>query len=172
VSPSQVDAAAFASAWLLRKAADLSVSVGTIRAWDRTSLGVAQGVSWTLRRAAAGFGQSIRAVESSSDTRVACYRPSGVLGLRGIFRGTITHSEREFEWRANRHLGRQFTLTEDGAPLAQFNARTEPRPVVASVDDLGRVEPLLILFCCHLTKQVVEVAKLAPMTGMGDAIGG
>jgi len=56
--------------------------------------------------------------------------------------------------------------------LAQFNARTEPRPVVASVDDPGRVEPLLILFCCHLTKQVVEVAKLAPMTGMGAAIGG
>jgi len=36
--------------WLLRKAADLSVSVGTIRAWDRASLGVIVSRSCCCRR--------------------------------------------------------------------------------------------------------------------------
>jgi len=144
--------------------------IGTLRNLSRYGAEIeAQGVAWTLRRAGLLSGQLIHAVERSSDTRVASYRPSGFLG--GIYRGAIEHSEREFEWRENRRLGVEFTLTEGGVLLAHFVARTEPRPVVASVDDLSRVEPLVLLFGCHLAKQLVEVGKFAPMTGGGAASG-
>ncbi len=143
--------------------------VGTLRNLSRYGAEIeAQEMSCILRRTGMGFGQSIRAVDTSSGTRVAYYRAGGLLGLRGINRGTIEHAEREFAWGSNKLFGRQFTLTEGGVSLAQFTAGTEPKPVVVSVDDLTRVDPLVLLFSCHLAKQLVEVSKLAPLSGAGS----
>jgi hypothetical protein len=82
----------------------------------------AGGASRTLRRAAAGSGQTIHPRERTSGDRVSSYLPSGFLHLRGIYAGKITYGERMLEWRANHQLGRQFTLTESGATLARFAA--------------------------------------------------
>jgi hypothetical protein len=75
-------------------------------------------------------------------------------------------------WRANHQLGRQFTLTEGGAALARFAADSGQRPVSASVEDLSRLEPLLLLFCCHIVKQAVDTAKVGAIAGAEPAIGG
>jgi hypothetical protein len=132
--------------------------IGTLRSLPRFAAEIeAGGVSWTLRRAAAGFGQAIRARESSSGDRVGNYVPNGFLHLRGIYAGTITCGERVLGWRANRQLGRQFTLTESGATLAQFVAGSGSRPVSASVEESILTEPLIVLFCCHIVKQGVDV---------------
>ena len=136
--------------------------VGTLRALPRFVSEIeADGVSWTLRRAAGGFGQTIRARENASGDPVSSYVPSGFLHLRGIYAGKLTRGERVLEWRANHQLGRQFTLTEGGSLLAQLTAGSGSRPVSASVEDLTRLEPLLLLFCCHIVKQAVDIAKLA-----------
>ena len=59
--------------------------IGTLRALPRLAAEIeAGGVSWTLRRAAAGFGQTIYARDSTSGDRVGSYVPSGFLHLRGI----------------------------------------------------------------------------------------
>src|ERR1017187_906445 len=147
--------------------------VGTLRALPRFVSEIeADGVSWTLRRAAGGFGQTIRARENASGDPVSSYVPSGFLHLRGIYAGKLTRGERVLEWRANHQLGRQFTLTEGGSPLARFAAGSGSRPVSASVEDLSRLEPLLLLFCCHIVKQAVDTAKVAAVAGTEAAIGG
>jgi hypothetical protein len=134
--------------------------IGTLRALPRfASVIEAGGVSWTLRRAAGGFGQTIRAVETASGSRVSTYVPNGFLNLRGIYAGTLTHGERQFEWRANRQLGRQFTLSEADASLAHFVAGSVAQPVSVSIEQTGRLEPLVVLFCCHIVKQVIETAR-------------
>jgi hypothetical protein len=136
--------------------------IGTLRSLPRFAAEIeAGGVSWTLRRAAAGFGQTIRACESTSGDRVGAYVPGGFLHLRGIYAGKLTCSERVLGWRANHQLGRQFTLTESGATLARFVAGSGSRPVSASVEDSILVDPLLVLFCCHIVKQAVDTAKVA-----------
>ena len=147
--------------------------IGTLRALPRFAAEIeAGGVSWTLRRAAAGFGQTIHARESTSGERVGSYVPSGFLHLRGIYAGKLTCGERVLEWRANHQLGRQFTLTESGATLARFAAGSGSRPVSASVEDSGQLEPLLLLFCCHIVKQAVDTGKVGAIAGTEAAIGG
>jgi hypothetical protein len=147
--------------------------IGTLRALPRFAAEIeADGTSWTLRRAAAGFGQTIHARENGTREPVSSYVPSGFLHLRGIYAGKLTRGERVLEWRANHQLGRQFTLTEGGSALARFAAGSDTQPVAASVEDLGRLEPLLLLFCCHIVKQAVDTAKVAAVVGTEAAIGG
>ena len=147
--------------------------IGMLRALPRFAAEIeADGVSWTLRRTAGGFGQTIYAHESVTGQRVSSYMPNGFLHLRGIYAGKLTRGERVLEWRANHQLGRQFTLTEHGAVLARFAAGSGSRPVSASVADLSRLEPLLLLFCCHIVKQAVDTAKVATVAGTEVAIGG
>jgi hypothetical protein len=134
--------------------------IGTLLALPRLAAEIeAGGVSWTLRRAAAGFGQTIHARESTSGDRVGSYVLSGFLHLRGIFAGKLTCGERVFDWRANHQLGRRFTLSDSGATLARFAAGSESRPVSVSVEDLSQLEPLLLLLCCHIVKQAVDIAR-------------
>ena len=132
----------------------------------------AEGVSWTLRRAAGGFGQTIYARESASGQRVSAYVPNGFLHLRGIYAGKLTRGERMLEWHANHQLGHQFTLTQDGTVLARFAAGSGSIPVSASVEDLRHLEPLLLLFCCHIAKQAVDSAQVAAVAGTEAALGG
>lgn len=147
--------------------------VGTLRALPRFAAEIeAGGVSWTLRRAAGGFGQAIHARENAGGARVCSYVPSGFLHLRGIYAGRITRGERVFAWHANHQLGRQFTISEGGAVLARFAAASGPSPVSASVDDLSQFEPLILLLCCHIAKQAADTAQLGAAAGAGVAIGG
>ncbi len=147
--------------------------IGTLRAPPRLAAEIeAGGVSWTLRRSAAGFGQTIYARDSTSGDRVGSYVPSGFLHLRGIYAGKLTCGKRVLEWRANHQLGRQFTLTESGATLARFAAGSGSRPVSASAEDSSQLEPLLLLFCCHIVKQAVDTAKVSTVAGTEAAIGG
>ncbi len=146
--------------------------IGTLRALPRFAAEIeADGVAWTLRRAAGGFGQTIYARASGGDL-VSSYVPSGFLHLRGIYAGKLTRGARVLDWRANHQLGTHFTLSEDGAGLAQFDVGSTARPVSASVKDLRRVEPLLLLFCCHIVKQAVDTANVGVVAGAEAAIGG
>ena len=63
-------------------------------------------------------------------------------------------------------------MTSIGSALARFAAGSGPHPVAVSVEDLGRVEPLLLLFCCHIVKQAGDTAKVAAVTGTEAGIGG
>jgi hypothetical protein len=124
-----------------------------------------------LRRAVGGIGQIIRARDNASGERVCSYVPHGVLHLRGIFAGTIHRGDHELAWRADHQLGHRFTLSDDGAELARFAAGSASRPVTASIGEVDRVEPLLLLFCCHLAKQAVDTARVGAAAAVGVAAG-
>jgi hypothetical protein len=147
--------------------------IGTLQVLPRFGAEIeADGASWTLRRAARGFGQTIHARENAGGDPVSSYIPNGFLHLRGIYAGKLIRGEHVLDWRANRQLGRQFTLSEGGSPLARFAAGSGARPVSVSLEDLSRLEPLLLLFCCHIVKQAVDTAKVAAVAGADAAIGG
>jgi hypothetical protein len=114
----------------------------------------AGGTTWKVRR---GLGHVINAADSGTGTREARYVPSGFLRLRGIYRGTIHLGERELDWRAEHHMSDHFTLREAGAVVARFDAGSEPLPVTVALYGLHHLEPLPLLFCCHIVKRVVDM---------------
>jgi hypothetical protein len=125
----------------------------------------ADGTSWRLRRARLSFAGVIEATDAATGARVARYVPSGFLGLRGIYRGTIHLAERELEWRADHHMGEHFTLREAGDVLAELDAGTDEYPVSVALFGLRHVDPLPLLFCCHMVKRVVDMTMEAGSPG-------
>jgi hypothetical protein len=140
--------------------------MGTLRTLRRFGAEIeAAGTAWTLRRAGLGFGQTIIAVDSSTGERVARYRPSGLLRVRGVYRGTISVGERELDWQANHQMGSHFTLRESGDALAEFDAGSDARPVSMVLYGLRHLEALPLLFCCYIVKQVVDATMTAGSPG-------
>jgi hypothetical protein len=141
--------------------------LGTLRSGRRFAAELeADGTSWRVRR---GIGHTITATDPATGTRVARYVPSGFLRLRGIYRGTIELDERELEWRADHHMGEHFTLRESGYALAKFDAGTDARPVSVALFGLDHLEPLPLLFCCHIVKRVVDMTMQAGSPGAPPA---
>jgi hypothetical protein len=135
--------------------------VGTLDALPRYAAQLTAGdTSWRCKRAAMGFGQVINAVEAVGGERAARYVPNGFLRLRGIYAGELRVGERAWTWRANRQLGRHFTLRDGDETLAELDAGSAAQPVRAQLADLARVEPLVLLLCCHIVKQAVDIAAL------------
>ena len=89
----------------------------------------ASGESWRLSRAAFGFGQTIVALDAADGSPKARYVPRGFLHLRGIYGGELRIGGRVLGWRANRQLGRRFSLTEGEEEIATFEAGSAAKPV-------------------------------------------
>lgn len=146
--------------------------VGTLRELPRFAAQLeADGASWTVRRAMLGMGQTIRATDTATGAPVASYVPSGFLHLRGIYRGTIRHGDRTLAWRANRQLGHEWNLTENGVTLAHFTAGSQAQPAHVTLDDPAAVGSLLLLLCCHIVKQSADTAKVASVAATASAAG-
>jgi hypothetical protein len=144
--------------------------VGTLDALPRYAAQItAGGTSWRCKRAAMGFGQIINAVEVAGGERAGRYVPNGFLHLRGIYAGSLLVGERAWTWRANRQLGRHFTLSDGAETLAEFDAGSVQQPVRAHLADLSRVDPLVLLFCCHIVKQAVDTASIGAKVAVGTA---
>jgi hypothetical protein len=140
--------------------------LGTLRSLRRFAAEIeADGTSWNLRRAALGFGQIINATDADTGTRVARYVPSGRLHLRGIYGGTIELDHRELDWKANQRMGTHFTVSEAGARLAEFDAGSDAQPVSVELYGLRHLEPLPLLFCCHIVKRIVDMTMVAGSPG-------
>ena len=133
--------------------------VGTLRSKRRFNAEIeADGTSWKLRRAALGFGQIISATDSDTGARVARYVPRGRLHLRGVYGGTIHLDDgRELDWHAEHRMASHFTVREDGARLAEFDAGSDELPVTVELYGLRHLEALPLLFCCHIVKQIVDM---------------
>jgi len=132
--------------------------VGTLRSLRRFNAVIeADGTSWELRRAALGLGQIINATDAVTGERAARYVPRGRLHMRGIYGGTIHLDHRELEWNAEHRMASHFTVKEDGAMLAQFDAGDDDLPVTVALYGLRHLEPLPLLFCCHIVKQIVDM---------------
>lgn len=71
----------------------------------------------------------------------------------------------------SRKSGRSEPFPERGAKLARFAAGSGSRPVSASLEDASQLEPLLLLFCCHIVKQAVDTAKVGAGAAIEAAIG-
>lgn len=129
--------------------------LGTLRGKRRHAADIeADGSSWKVRQ---GFGGILKATDLATGAAVARYVPGGFLHLRGIYRGTLHLDERELEWRADHHMAEHFTLRESGDILAQFDAGSDERPVSVALFGLHHLEPLPLLFCCHIVKRVVDM---------------
>jgi hypothetical protein len=140
--------------------------LGTLRSARRHRAEIeADGTSWRLRRARLSFAGVIEATDAATGARVARYVPSGFVGLRGIYRGTIHLDERELDWRADHHMGEHFTLRGSGDVLAEFEAGSDERPVSISLFGLHHIETLPLLFCCHMVKRVVDMTMEAGTPG-------
>jgi hypothetical protein len=117
----------------------------------------ADGTKWRLRRTGLGFGGMITATNAVTGAREADYAPGGFLRLRGIYRGSIRFGERELEWRGDHHMAEHFVLRESGERVAEFQAGTDAAPVAVELFGLHHLEPLPLLFCCHIVKRVVDM---------------
>jgi hypothetical protein len=134
--------------------------LGTLRSARRHAGEIeADGETWRIRRSRLGFGGIIKATNAATGALEARYLPSGFLRLRGIYRGTIRigEPERELEWRADHHMSEHFTLREAGARVAEFQAGSDAVPVTVERFGLHQLEPLPLLFCCHIVKRVVDM---------------
>lgn len=132
--------------------------VGTLRTRRRFGAEIeAGGSAWRLRRGGLGFGHVITATDTATGTREGRYVPAGFLRLKGIWRGTLCLGERELDWSADGHLSEHFALRESGTVVARFDAGAEPAPVSVALYGLHHLEPLPVLFCCHLVKRVVDL---------------
>lgn len=137
--------------------------LGTLQSGRRSGAEIeAEGTSWRVRR---GFGRVINATDAGSGARVARYVPGGFLRLRGIYRGTIELEGREFDWRADHHMGERFTLRESGDVLAKFDAGSDAQPVSVALFGLHHLEALPLLFCCDIVKRVVDMTMDAGSPG-------
>lgn len=134
----------------------------------------ASGESWRLSRAAFGFGQTIVAVDAADGSPKARYVPRGFLHLRGIYGGELRIGGRVLGWRANRQLGRRFSLTEGEEEIATFEAGSAAKPVRLELVLPDRLQPLelLLLLCCHIVKQAVDTATIGVATGAATAAAG
>jgi hypothetical protein len=132
--------------------------LGTLRSGRRHTAEIeADGTTWRLRRARLSFAGAIDATDSATGARAARYVPSGFVGLRGIYRGTIDVDGRELDWRGDHHMAEHFTLRESGDVLAEFDAGSDEYPVRVALFGLHHLEPLPLLFCCHIVKRVVDM---------------
>jgi hypothetical protein len=132
--------------------------IGTLRSQRRFNAEIeADGTTWKLRRAALGFGQIINATDAATGTRVGRYVPRGRLHMRGIYGGTIELDGRELDWHAEHRMASHFTVREGGAKLAEFDAGSNELPVTVALYGLRHLEPLPLLFCCHIVKQIVDM---------------
>ena len=122
----------------------------------------AGGTAWTLKRS---LGHVITATDTATGARAARYIPSGFLRLKGIWRGTLHLGERRLDWTADGHLSDHFTLREDSAVVARFDAAAEPAPVRVALYGLHHLDPLPVLFCCHIVKRVVDLTMEAGSPG-------
>jgi hypothetical protein len=48
-------------------------------------------------------------------------------------------------------------VRESGDIVAQFDAGSDAQPVTVSLFGLHHLEPLPLLFCCHIVKRVVDL---------------
>src|ERR1700678_2249060 len=129
--------------------------VGSLRNLKRFSAEIRAGdAAWTLRRALGGAGEVINASDSASGARVGRYVPRGFLHLRGVFRGTLTAGGTSYDWRAKHQLSSHFAVSCRSLELAHFDAGPQAQPVRVEIEDLAAIEPLVLLFCCHLVKQM------------------
>jgi hypothetical protein len=132
--------------------------IGTLRGRRRFNSDIeAGGTTWRIRRAALGLGQIITATDAATGTRAARYVPRGRLHMRGIYGGVIQLDERTLDWDAQRRMSSHFTVREDGAKLAEFDAGSNDLPVTVALFGLHHLEPLPLLFCCHIVKQIVDM---------------
>jgi hypothetical protein len=146
--------------------------VGSLRNLKRFSAEIRAGdAAWTLRRALGGVGQVINASDSASGARVGRYVPHELLHLRGVFGGTLTAGETSYDWRARHQLSGHFTVSSAGVELAHFDAGPQAQPVRVHIEDLTVLEPLALLFCCHLVKQMADTAKVGTVAAAGVAVG-
>jgi hypothetical protein len=113
----------------------------------------------------------IIASDGASGARVGRYVPHGFLHLRGVFRGTLTAGETSYDWRAKHQLSSHFAVSSEGVELAHFDAGPQAQPVRVQVEDLTALEPLALLFCCHLVKQMADTAKVGAVAAAGVAVG-
>jgi hypothetical protein len=146
--------------------------VGSLLNLKRFSAEIRAGdAAWTLRRALGGIGQVINASDSASGARVGRYVPHGILHLRGVFSGTLTAGGTSYDWRARHQLSSHFAVSSGGAELAHFDAGPQAQPVRVEVEHLAALEPLTLLFCCHLVKQMADTAKVGVVAAAGVAGG-
>lgn len=147
--------------------------IGTLRSERRFGATIeAGGESWRLSRAAFGFGQTIVALDAADGSPKARYVPRGFLHLRGIYGGELRIGGRVLGWRANRQLGRRFSLTEDEGEIATFEAGSAAKPVRLELVVPDRLQPLELLLCCHIVKQAVDTATIGVATGAATAAAG
>lgn len=140
--------------------------IGTLRSQRRFNAEIeAGGTTWRLRRAALGLGQIITATDAATGTRAARYVPHGRLHLRGIYGGTIHLEGRELDWNAEHRMAEHFTVREHGTRLAEFEAGSDELPVSVELFGLHHLEPLPLLFCCHIVKQIVDMTMTAGSPG-------
>jgi hypothetical protein len=146
--------------------------VGSLRNLKRFSAEIRAGEeAWTLRRALGGMGQVVNATDSVSGARVGRYLPRGFLHLRGVFGGKLTAGEKSYDWRAKHQLSSHFWVSLGGVELAHFDAGSQAQPVRVQIEDVAALEPLALLFCCHLVKQMADTAKVGAVAAVGVAAG-
>jgi hypothetical protein len=68
-------------------------------------------------------------------------------------------------------LSSHFSVSSVGVELAHFDAGSQAQPVRVQIEDPTALEPLVLLFCCHLVKQMADTAKVGAAAAAGVAIG-
>jgi hypothetical protein len=129
--------------------------VGTLRLqgiFSRGATADADGRSW--RFAHRGFWQRGLLASDSAGTTVGDFTPNTL--RRG---GTLHWSGRELTLRSASAWRERYALADGERELAVLDAKSWGRqPVKVSVDDLGAVEPELLLFAAFVVRGLAEDA--------------
>jgi hypothetical protein len=132
--------------------------VGTLRlrGWlSRTATAEADGRSWEIERR--GLFTSVFAATDASGTTAGEFR--GRTLRRG---GTLQWGARELELRPASVWRSRYALADGERELAVFDGKGwGKRPVAVTVDDLGAVEPGLVLFAAFVVRGLAEDSSSA-----------
>ena len=136
--------------------------VGTLRfqgLFSRCATAEVDGRTW--RFAARGFWQRSLLATDASGTTVGDFTPN--ILRRG---GTLHWNGRELTLRPASAWRERYAVADDERELAVLDAKSWGRqPVRVSVDDLGAVEPALLLFAAFVVRGLAEDTAGAAAAG-------
>jgi hypothetical protein len=133
--------------------------VGALRLqglFSRAAIADADGQSWRFTRRGL-FSQASDATDATGAS-VGVFEPSGVV-RRG---GTVRWAGRELALRPASSWRERYALAAGDQELAQIDGKGwGRRPVKITVDDVGAVEPGLLLFAAFIVRGLAEDAQTA-----------
>jgi hypothetical protein len=140
--------------------------VGTLRLKgfaSRTATAEADGSRWRIARR--GFWQRVVQATDSAGAAVGEFEPGSL--RRG---GTLRWAGRELKLRPASHWRERYALTDGDRELAILDGKGwGRRPVKVTVDDLGAVEPGLLLFAAFVVRGLAEDAGAAAGTAASSS---